>query len=406
VEDDPLAALATRLCDDPALEASLNAIDRAHAGDGEEAFVTAAAAAARGAGIALDEAAIRAGLRPHPPGMARFMPAPVTLDRWPGTGWLPARSVPTGGAPAIDWMWAGNDRLADPFYEEAVRRLERRPLSRLLRTRTDLAALVTGVASEAPAPDGFVFHLSRCGSTLIAQMLGADPDHVVLSEPEPLDAVLRWAVESDAPAGEGIVALRAVAAALTRDRTGTTRRRFVKLDSWHTAALPLLRAAFPQTPWVFVYRDPIEVLVSQIHRRGIHTVPGMLPACFVSVPDAEAIAPERYAALSLAGVAEAALAHRGVGGGIAVDYRELPGAVIDRIAPHFGFRPYPDQQAAMRAAATRDAKAPERAFVADGADKHRAATPAITAAACELLDPLHTALTAWRDELVAPTGSR
>jgi hypothetical protein len=36
-------------------------------------------------------------------------------------------------------------------------------------------------------PDGFVFHMSRCGSTLVAQMLAVVPDHVVVSEAEPLD---------------------------------------------------------------------------------------------------------------------------------------------------------------------------------------------------------------------------
>lgn len=402
--EDPLGALAAWLRDAPEFEASLGAFDGDN--DGEEAFVAAAALAACTAEIPLDEAAIRAALRPHPPGMARFMPAPITLGRWPGLGWLPARSVPTGGAPAIDWIWAGGDRLADPFYEEAVRRLERRPLSRLLRTRTDLAALVAGTDSGASDPDGFVFHLSRCGSTLIAQMLGTDPEHVVLSEPEPLDAVLRWAIEAGVPVRTAIPALRAVAAALTRDRTGSARRRFVKLDSWHAAALPLLRAAFPDTPWVFVYREPVEVLVSQMHRRGIHTVPGMLPACFVSVPDAESIAPERYTALSLGGIAQAVLAHRDVGGGIALDYRELPGAVIERIAPHFGFDPDPHQRVAMQAAATRDAKAPERPFVPDGAVKRHATTPAIVAAARELLDPLHVALTDWRNALSVSIGSR
>lgn len=396
---EPIERLTALLLDDPDLQERLGLID------GNDAFVPAAYKLADEAGIAVDAAAIHAALRPHPPGMTRFAPAPVELNGWPSTGWLPARSVPTCGAPAIDWMWAGADGLADPFYEETVRRLERRPLSRLLRTRTDLAALVAGAEPSAPDPDGFVFHLSRCGSTLIAQMLGADPDHVVLSEPEPLDAMLRWAVESDVPHEEAIAALRATAAALTRDRSGNTRRRFVKLDSWHTSALPLLRAAFPGTPWIFVYRDPVEVLVSQMRRRGIHTVPGMLPFCFISIPDAEAIAPERYAARSLARIAEAALAHRDVGGGIAVDYRELPDAMIDRIASHFGFDPNPHQRTAMLAAATRDAKLPERAFVPDGANKRREATSAIAAAAEEFLDPLYAALTAWRNASPAPIVS-
>ena len=31
-------------------------------------------------------------------------------------------------------------------------------------------------------PTGFIFHLARCGSTLVSQMLAALPEHIVLSE--------------------------------------------------------------------------------------------------------------------------------------------------------------------------------------------------------------------------------
>ena len=39
--------------------------------------------------------------------------------------------------------------------------------------------------------DGLVFHLSRCGSTLIAQMLAALPWTVVASEPSVIDSAIR-----------------------------------------------------------------------------------------------------------------------------------------------------------------------------------------------------------------------
>jgi hypothetical protein len=50
-------------------------------------------------------------------------------------------------------------------------------------------------------------------------------------------------------------------AALGQARAGETRL-FLKLDCWHMRDLPLFRRAFPNTPWVFLYRDPVEVLVS------------------------------------------------------------------------------------------------------------------------------------------------
>lgn len=390
---DPLAAFVDLVLQDDTLQSILGKIESA------DAYVGAAIKIASTHGIVLHEEAVLKGLQPHPPGMARFFPSPVTLDRWPVAGWLPARSVPTDDAPGFDWIWFGTHRLTEPFFEDSVRRFESRPFNRMFRTRTTSAALMADSTSWAAAePSGFIHHMSRCGSTLVAQMLGVEPGHVVLSEAEPLDAVIRWAVGSRVPEAEKIALLRATVAALGQVRSGTGRRLFIKLDSWHAAALPLFRAAFPTTPWVFIYRNPVEVLVSQMRRRGIHTVPGMLPAGFIDMPDAEGMAPECYAASSLASVVQAALEHRNSGGGLLVDYAELPSAVVTTIAPHFGFQPKFDQRAAMLVAAKQDAKEPDRLFAADGSEKRRAATPEILVAADAHFAHLSASLSAWRTE--------
>ena len=362
-----------------------------------EAFVEQAMTMAAMNGIALTAETIKAATRPDPLGIGRWSSSPVAANDWPPRGWLPARSVPTGGKPAFDWAWFGSDPLDAPFYEDSVRRFASRPFSQMFRTRTGLDALVKGSESKrAGVPSGFLYHMSRCGSTLVAQMLAANPLHIVLSEPEPLDAVLRWAAESTAPNEEKVNALRAVAAALGRNRTGEIGRLFIKLDSWHALLLPLLRSAFPDTPWVFLYRDPVEVLVSQIRRRGTHTVAGLLPKSIIDIPGAETLPDDRYAALALAEVCQAVIANWQLGGGVVVNYSELPHAVFDRIVPHFRLTPSPADRAGMEVAATRDAKAPERRFVPDVALKRREASTALEAVAREALSPVCDRLSAMR----------
>ncbi len=387
---DPLAAFAALVLGDDALQARLGDIEI------PDDFVAEAVRITGEHGIDIAPDAIHATLRPDPLGLGRFGPAPVTLDTWPATGWLPARSVPTGGAPAFDWAWFGPEPLRAPFFDEMIARYASRPLSRMLRTRTTLDALIAGTEPEAREPAGFIHHMSRCGSTLVAQMLAADPRHVVLSEPEPLDSVVRWALESGAPIEMQVAALRAIVAALGRDRSGETQRVFFKLDSWHTKALPLFAVAFPRTPWVFLYRNPVEVLVSQQRQRGIHTVAGLLPTAIFDIPDAEGMQGDRYAATVLARAGEAVLDHWSSGGGLLVDYSEIPGAIIDRIAPHFGFVPDAARRAAMEAVAGRSAKSPDQPFVPDSAAKHRSATPQIIDAARDLIDPVHARLEVLR----------
>src|SRR5438552_2215761 len=50
--------------------------------------------------------------------------------------------------------------------------------------------------------------------------------------------------------------------ALGRKRFGEERHYVVKFSSWNVRRLDLLRAAFPNTPWIFVYRQPVEVIGS------------------------------------------------------------------------------------------------------------------------------------------------
>jgi hypothetical protein len=49
--------------------------------------------------------------------------------------------------------------------------------------------------------------------------------------------------------------------ALGQARSEVPDRYLIKLDAWHIRRLPLFRAAFPDVPWIFTYRDPAEVLV-------------------------------------------------------------------------------------------------------------------------------------------------
>ena len=389
--DEAIAAFRALILADAALHAPLGAIER------PDDYVAATVALAAANGIALPPAAILDAMRPDPLAISRFLPCPVTLDHWPARGWLPARTVPTEGAPSFDWLWFGEDTLDAPFFDDMIRRVASRPFNLMFRTRTSLAALVAGIdAADGPAPSGFIHHMSRCGSTLVAQMLAADASHVVLSEAEPLDGIVRWAMESAAPLHERVAALRAIVAALGRDRSGGTRRVFFKLDSWHVMALPLFRAAFPETPWAYLYRDPTEVLVSQQRSRGLHTVAGMLPTSLIDIPGAEGLDGDHYASLVVQQMGEAVLQHWPLGGGLLVNYGEMPQAIVARLAPHCAFVPDARQRAAMAAVAQRDAKDPGRLFVADSLKKQEDASSYIRSLAHKLVDDVYSRLESLR----------
>lgn len=352
-------------------------------------FVAATREISAELGLIFDEAALRRALWPDPLGISLWSGAPVTSASWPQGDWLPARSI-DAAPPEFDWAWFGPQRLTDPFYEDAVRREGSRPLSLLLRTRTTLAAMLHGAQSADSVPlSGLIFHMSRCGSTLLARILASLPQHIVASEPEPLDAVLRWAYVRQIDRDEAIAAVRAIVAAIGRRRDPSSRRLFIKLDAWHALSLPLLRAAFPDVPWVYLYRDPTEVMVSVIDLPGLLGVPGALPETRRAIPNGESLSRVEYCARALALPGKAMIENWSLGGGMAVDYAQLKQAALDTIPTHFGFSPDSSEIEAMRAAAGEYSKSPDISFESDSQRKQLAATTELRAAVALHLAPVH-----------------
>lgn len=351
-----------------------------------EAFVDAALEVARRAGIALIAEAFPADLRPDPIGLFLHAPAPQTGSYWPGRDWLPIQivRVPEGGL-AVDWVHFAGAPLAHPFFATDARRAAELPFNRLFRYRTSLDDFILGAPDDAPEPDGFIFHMSRCGSTLVSRMLATLPGVAALSEPAPLDMVLKLAADgigaeeqgTGGSAARGLAALRAMVAALGRRRSDADRHLVFKLDSWQALLLPVFRRAFPDVRWIFLYRDPVEVVASlrltpsvQMmahvpHHHGIHTEAGA--------------STEDHIASVVARICDAAADMAGEGG-LLIEYSELPGA-IGAILAHFGLAPDEEARSAMMETAGQDAKHPWRDHVADSEAKQRGASMAVRDAA-------------------------
>ncbi len=336
---EPLRALVAA---DAALAASL--ADAWNPAD----FAGRLAAAAGGRGVDVSAAEIGEMLQ-------HGLRAPPLLAIAPTPGWLPARVTSAGSDARVEWVWFGARRLIEPFYEESLGAVRHSPFNRLFGFSTHLAGL--RAASDAPAPAGLVFHMSRCGSTLVAQMLAALPGTTVVSEAPPIDAVVRLdAAAAGLDAASHAQLLRAMVGAVGQPRAGETRL-YLKLDSWHARALPLFRRAFPATPWVFLIREPVEVLVSHLRKPGMQAA-GLLPAQAIGVAWQDEATREANTAAALAAICEAAEQAAGAGGGLVVNYDELPDALAARILPHFGVRPSEAEAQVVAAVAGRDAKQP------------------------------------------------
>ena len=107
---------------------------------------------------------------------------------------------------------------------------------------------------------GFIFHMSRCGSTLVTQMLASNDRFFVLSEPTIINAILDPALDMTPEKRKSL--LKAVVQALTVCSPTACEQVFIKFRSWNTFYLDLILKEFPYTKWLFIHRDGLEVMSS------------------------------------------------------------------------------------------------------------------------------------------------
>ena len=301
-------------------------------------------------------------------------------------GWVPVRARQSAGGLVVEWRWIGDAPFREPFFAEMVQSALVHPFSLLFPRDTTLDELED--LEPGLEPSGFVLHMSRCGSTLLTQMLATVPEFLVLSEPQLVNDVLRPSGSEEERARR----LRLAVAALGRRRTSSERGYVLKLDPWATADLPVFRRAFPETPWLFLSRDPAEVLVSHRRQAGMQMLPTVVPPELFGLDLASALTMsfEEYGARGLGAICRQALGDRDEHA-LFLDYTELPGAV-DRVLDWFGLDCSPAERAAMEAVTRRDAKVPSRVFEPDTRAKADAATPELRAAVDEWARPAYDAL--------------
>jgi hypothetical protein len=292
----------------------------------------------------------------------------------------------------VDWIDIDSRGLREPFFEDTVNRLFRLPYYGLFRAQTTFEKLQDILEQDVPraSPTGFIFHISRCGSTLVSQMLAASDRNVVVSEAPPIDAVvrdpvctaehLRWIVNAYAPVAS------------------PDRRFFVKFDSWALSHLDLIVSAYPDVPWIFMYREPVEVIVSLMRRPGFHTVPGMIDAAAPSlnVQEQLSLAREDLCARVIGQFCEHGLRAAEHLRAKLINYSQLPEAVTGEIARHFRFEPASDELQAMAEASVRSAKNPNEGFIEDSGAKQAEASDEIRAAADVWVRPFYEKLESLR----------
>ena len=117
-------------------------------------------------------------------------------------------------------------------------------------------------------PSVFIFHVSRCGSTLLTRALAQSRNNLVYGEPVVINQLWHHFL-GDKPATltspfnqQETTLFTNLLRALGRKRLDSHTHYAIKFSSLYCLIMDQISKLYPQTPILFIYRDPIEVLVS------------------------------------------------------------------------------------------------------------------------------------------------
>ncbi|KAL9190147.1 hypothetical protein ACHAXT_007358 [Thalassiosira profunda] len=246
-------------------------------------------------------------------------------------------------------------------------------------------------------PTGFVFHESRVGSTLVANSLTAmDPEgHRVYSESDPINEALKATGDKETAAE----LLRDVVSMMGRTSSPKERHMFFKVSSIGSKRIRVMQEAFPAVPWIFVYRDPVQTMMSHLDPKKLKKMRGGAtkavclrakrnpPDDLVQLvsdygEDLDELSNEEFCAAHLATLCDSAL--RGLqksdGMGIPVNYDGLVDTLIEKVIPdHFGVAVDEDARQRILDVSKKysKGKGEEKDFVEDSETKDKHSTPEI-----------------------------
>ncbi|MFC3116644.1 sulfotransferase family protein [Cellvibrio fontiphilus] len=178
--------------------------------------------------------------------------------------WLPYRYQTKGQW--VKWL-VPVGHATEPFQDETISRYRQLLLNQIVQPCTTLAFAQQAIVAQAQ-PAGFIFHLSRCGSTLVSGCLSELESTCVFSESPLLTELL---LDQQLSQQQLQVSLRTfinLQAAAFPQRP----HMVIKWNAWDIFYWHLIREMYPDVPVVFLVRDPVEILASHKKFPGRHMV--------------------------------------------------------------------------------------------------------------------------------------
>jgi len=198
----------------------------------------------------------------------------------------------------VIWLDVGDYPYKEWKFRYATQNLiEQRGMDECFTTDIQLLAREELSLINPQDPAGFVFHMSKCGSTLMAKALDQPTSQIIIKEATPLHENLwqylthNWQT-AVAPSNDNLRLIRNLIQLLARPRTPEQESYYIRFRSWGVAFADIIQQAFPETPSLFIYRDPVKVMASILNKptTGLPRLNDSGAAAFITQRPKEALA--------------------------------------------------------------------------------------------------------------------
>ncbi|MGH1540437.1 MAG: hypothetical protein ACRBHB_08435 [Arenicella sp.] len=259
-------------------------------------------------------------------------------------GWVPRQFVERSGKAYVEFVDFNNQELKASFLRQDLERYSRRvfvELDSLWQYECSSEFLSQNIK-------GMIFHMSRCGSTLAANMLRQHRACQVIAE---ADVIGQFLHTFRGPQHELVRHLRLILSLLFHSFCNNNQTLIIKWTSWNIFIIDAICQAVPSVPLCYLYREPDEVLVSltqnlaewqdpKLIKRKLNETSNSFQGSAKSNPyidllirsKAETASTEEIAARFIGQCCTAAFESKTPL--LMVPYPSLPEAVFTHIAPH------------------------------------------------------------------------
>jgi len=203
--------------------------------------------------------------------------------------WLPSKLFEKEGELFLEWIYLWDVHLAKPFFDETLTCCR---LKNSMKGAEQKGKRVTSIEFlsevaqylDSVDPSLFIFHTSRCGSTLSTQILSLNSQNIVFPEYLIVDSILRAQIQGNSVTIEKRKEwLRNLIKIIGQKRFPEEKRLIVKLDSWHFQFHGMIRELYPEVPFAILYREPDAILRSNQKQWGMQFVSELIPPSIFNI---------------------------------------------------------------------------------------------------------------------------